>query len=102
MSMEKMEDKERKDFLAASGYMTMRRRILSSCSLKEFYQLMEKKVNVKEDGTSDELEFVQLFLMNLDRELDGFEERVHKQIEELELKQNPHMAKRKEEEAKKK
>lgn len=56
--MERMDDKERKDFLGASGYMTMRKRMLSSCSLKEFYQLMEKKVRIKEDGTTDELEFV--------------------------------------------
>jgi hypothetical protein len=49
-----MDDKQQKEFLNASGYRTMRKRILCSTSMKEFLQLMESVVTVDENGNSDE------------------------------------------------
>lgn len=52
--MDKLDDKSQKEFLAASGYRTMRKKILCSCSMKEFLQFMEDRVIVDEQGNSDE------------------------------------------------
>ena len=53
-----MDDKEQKDFLALTGYRTMRKRMMCSCNLKDFLQLIETKIFVKEDGSTDEEELV--------------------------------------------
>ena len=64
-----MEDKEKLDFLKASGYITMSRKMSCSCTLKEFLQLIEKKVATDPvTGESDELKFVNNFLRVLDEE----------------------------------
>ena len=47
----------------------MRKKILCSCSLKEFLTLMESKISVKENGESDEREIVRGFLDTLNEEL---------------------------------
>jgi len=49
-----MDDKEQKAFLVASGYRTMRKRIICSCNMKEFLELIESKVKVDENGNSNE------------------------------------------------
>lgn len=65
-----MTDEEAKNYLKTSGYMTIRKRMLASCSLKEFLQLMETKVHPNQDiPGSDELEFVDEFLKILEEEL---------------------------------
>lgn len=65
-----MTDEEAKNYLKTSGYMTIRKRMLASCSLKEFLQLMETKVHPNQDMPgSDELEFVDEFLKILEEEL---------------------------------
>lgn len=42
--MEKMDDKDQKAFLDASGYRTIRKKMLCSCSIKAFYELIESKI----------------------------------------------------------
>lgn len=64
-----MEDKEKLDFLKASGYITMGKKMSCSCTLKEFLQLIEKKVKTDPvTGESDELKFINDFLTVLDEE----------------------------------
>lgn len=67
--MDKLDDKAQKDFLAASGYRTMRKRILCSCSMKEFLQFMEERVSVDEHGNSDEEQLVQGFIQGFEEEI---------------------------------
>ena len=54
-----MDDKARKDFLAASNYRTMRKRMLCSTSMKEFLQLMESEMG--EDEHAFVADFVRAF-----------------------------------------
>ena len=44
--MGKMDEKESSEFLKLSGYMTMRKRMLCSCTMKEFLELLENKITV--------------------------------------------------------
>ena len=65
-----MDNKEAVEFLKASGYITMRKKMTCSCTLKEFLQLIESKVSTDPTtGTSDELKFVNDFLRVLDEEM---------------------------------
>lgn len=52
--MNKMDDKEKNAFLGASGYRTWRKKMLCSCSLKAFYELMESKISFEEGASSEE------------------------------------------------
>ena len=61
-----MTNESQKEFLDKSGLKTMRNRLLTSCSLKEFLELMESKVEYDQGGSSDELRFVSEFLLALE------------------------------------
>ena len=63
--MDKMSEKDSKDFLQASGYRTFRKRMTCSCTLRELYELLESKVD--ESGQAEEL--VDGFLQSLEEEL---------------------------------
>ena len=65
-----MDTKEATDFLKSSGYISMRKQMTSSCTLKEFLELIESKVSTDPvTGASDELKFVNEFLRLLDEEV---------------------------------
>ncbi len=66
--MNKMDEKEKNAFLAASGYRTWRKKMLCSCSLKAFYELLESKITYGESG-SDEEAIISEFLATLEDEL---------------------------------
>ncbi len=53
-------------FLIDSGFDDKRDQLLSSLSMKKFYQLLESKVN---EDHSNELEFVSKFLSALEQEV---------------------------------
>ena len=51
-----MDEKEQKKFFEDSGYMTMRKRMLCSLYMKEFFELLESKVEIDPvTGSSNEL-----------------------------------------------
>lgn len=64
-----MDDKSQKDFLQASGYRTMRKRILCSCNMREFLQLIESKITVDELGRTDEKALVEGFIREFNEEI---------------------------------
>jgi hypothetical protein len=67
-----MNEEDGKNFLKTSGYMSLRKRMLTSCSMKEFLQLIESKVQANPDGKgTDELQFVDNFLKVLEEEIPG-------------------------------
>eukprot|EP00347_Sterkiella_histriomuscorum_P001424 403372090 len=82
----KLDDKEQKAFLAASGYRTMRKRILCSCNMREFLQLIESKVTIDENSISNERQFVDDFISEYNEEIQDFDERVEMLIFEIESK----------------
>ncbi|CDW85068.1 UNKNOWN [Stylonychia lemnae] len=82
----KMDENQQKEFLSASGYRTMRKRILCSCNMKEFLELIESKIVVDENGISNEAQLIDGFIHEYNEEIDDFEDRVEKLIKEIELK----------------
>ncbi len=86
--MDSITDKEAKDLLKDSGYMTPKKRITSSCSLKDFLQLVEKKLGAREPktGETDEIAKVDKFMITLEQELVNFEERFERLLDEVEKK----------------
>lgn len=65
-SMGHLTDAEAADLLAQSGFKTKKAQLLSSVSMKDFYKLIESKIA---DDHSNELQFVDLFLANVEKEI---------------------------------
>lgn len=66
-----MDEKGSKEFLAASGYRTTRKRILCSCNWREFLQLIESKVKVLNEETreTNERELIDGFVKEYNEEI---------------------------------
>ena len=82
------DEKEQKAFLSQSGYRTIRKRMLCSCTLKTFFELLESKLP-NEDHMAFATEFIRLVddeLVDVSMSLKcwQFEERVEKMIRLLE------------------
>ena len=90
------DEKEQKAFLNNGGYRTIRKKMLCSCTLKSFFDLIESKLDTTQ---MEEATFTQDFLATLDDELKDvsdddcneeiryvlqFEERVEEMIKMLE------------------
>jgi hypothetical protein len=66
--MERIDQARAKEFLNASGYRTMRKKMLCSCNIKEFLQFLESFIK-EEDFANDEKTFVDVFIQTFEDEL---------------------------------